>query len=101
MPELETIDDAGRIEGSADMVAALRRLPPRQRAVLVLRYYGDLSEADTADIMHCSIGTVKSQSARGLDALRAELHRTRGTREHPLRRTETAAGSCPDGRGPR
>lgn len=46
-------------------------LPERMRAVLVLRYFEDLSEADTAAVLGCSIGTVKSQASRGLDRLRA------------------------------
>jgi DNA-directed RNA polymerase specialized sigma24 family protein len=45
-------------------------LPPRQRAVLVLRFYDDLSEADTAAALGCAVGTVKSAAARGLAALR-------------------------------
>ncbi|MDQ1535103.1 MAG: hypothetical protein QOF28_2864, partial [Actinomycetota bacterium] len=48
-------------------------LPERQRAAVVLRYYEDLSEADTAKLMHCSVGTVKSTTARGLAALRTNL----------------------------
>jgi RNA polymerase sigma-70 factor (sigma-E family) len=48
---------------------ALSKLPPRQRAVMVLRYYEDLSEHDIAQVMGISIGTVKSQSARALRRL--------------------------------
>jgi RNA polymerase sigma-70 factor (sigma-E family) len=55
------------------VVRALRRLPVRQRAVLVLRYYDDLPEADVADILGVSVGTVKSHAARGLERLRNEL----------------------------
>jgi len=45
---------------------AIRRLPDRQRQAVVLRYYEDLSEAETAEILGCSVGTVKSQVSRGL-----------------------------------
>ena len=54
-------------------VAALDALPPRMRAVIVLRYYEDLSEADTAAALGCSTGSVKSQASRGLARLRVEL----------------------------
>jgi RNA polymerase sigma-70 factor (sigma-E family) len=52
---------------------ALRQLPPRTRAVVVLRYWEDLSETEVARILGCSIGTVKSQASRGLSRLRAVL----------------------------
>jgi RNA polymerase sigma-70 factor (sigma-E family) len=53
--------------------AQVRALPPRQRAALVLRYYEDLSEADTAQLMGCAVGTVKSQVSAGLDRLRQRM----------------------------
>jgi len=49
---------------------ALARVPRRQRAVLVLRYWLDLPVAEVADLLDCSQGTVKSQAARGLQTLR-------------------------------
>ncbi len=52
---------------------ALLTLSPRQRAAVVLRHYEDRSEADTAALMGCSVGTVKSLGSRGLAALRAAL----------------------------
>jgi RNA polymerase sigma-70 factor (sigma-E family) len=55
------------------VVAALDRLPPRQRATLVLRYWEDLSVDDTAEAMGCSTGTVKSQCAKGLSKMREFL----------------------------
>jgi RNA polymerase sigma-70 factor (sigma-E family) len=55
------------------LVSALRTLPARQREAIVLRYYGDLSEADTARAMGISCGAVKSHTARGLCALRTAL----------------------------
>jgi RNA polymerase sigma-70 factor (sigma-E family) len=55
------------------MAAALATLPPRMRAVLVLRYTEDLSEAATAESLGCSIATVKTQTTRGLARLRVLL----------------------------
>lgn len=53
---------------------ALRALPQRQRAVVVLRYYEDCSEEETAAALGCSIGTVKSQAAKGLARLRVAVN---------------------------
>ncbi|MEV0650417.1 SigE family RNA polymerase sigma factor [Phytomonospora sp. NPDC050363] len=55
------------------VLSALARLPKRQRAVVVLRYWEDRSVEQTAEIMRCTTGTVKSQSARGLQTLRGLL----------------------------
>ena len=60
-------------EDHVAIVAALRKLPERQREAIVLRYYGDLSEADTALTMGVSRGAVKSHTARGIAALRKHL----------------------------
>jgi RNA polymerase sigma-70 factor (sigma-E family) len=60
------------LERSA-VVSALRRLPPRQREALVLRYYLDLSEAQIASAMGISRGAVKSHTARGMSSLRTVL----------------------------
>jgi RNA polymerase sigma-70 factor (sigma-E family) len=54
------------------LMGALRRLGPRQRAVIVLRYWMDLTEVETAAVLNCSVGTVKSQAARALGTLRQD-----------------------------
>ncbi|HSV65066.1 MAG TPA: SigE family RNA polymerase sigma factor [Mycobacteriales bacterium] len=53
----------------------LAEVPPRQRAALVLRYWEDLSIEETAELLECSVGNIKSQTARGLQTLRALLER--------------------------
>jgi RNA polymerase sigma-70 factor (sigma-E family) len=62
-------------EGRQEMWDALQSLQPRQRAAIVLRYYEDLTEAQTAEVLGCAVGTVKSLVSRGLDRLRAEIPR--------------------------
>jgi RNA polymerase sigma-70 factor (sigma-E family) len=59
------------------LMRAARRLPPGQRAVLVLRYFDDLSIEDAAAALGCTPGTVKSQTARALSSLRAALNLAR------------------------
>ena len=57
----------------AELIEALGTLPPRQRTVLVLRYFEDLTEAQVAELLGCSVGTVKSTASRGLTRLQAAL----------------------------
>jgi RNA polymerase sigma-70 factor (sigma-E family) len=61
---------AGGVEDRMVLLRALADVPPRQRAALVLRFWEDLSIDDTARAMGCSAGTIKSQVARGLAAMR-------------------------------
>lgn len=65
-------DGAESAEVRADLRAALARLPRRQRAVVVLRFYEDLSVAETADLLGCTEGTVKSQTSKALAHLGAD-----------------------------
>lgn len=60
------------IEARDELWTQLQTIAPRQRAALVLRYYEDLSEEQTADILGCSLRTVKSLVARGMQAMRAQ-----------------------------
>ena len=71
-PELPGKPDADP-DTRLDVRAALASLPPRQRATLVLRYYCDLPVDETAAELGCTPGTVKSQTAKGLSALRRAL----------------------------
>lgn len=64
------LDDTAAVDVRDVLVRLLRQLPPRQRAVIVLRYWEQLSEAEAAAVLGCSEGTVKSAGSRGLRRLR-------------------------------
>ncbi|MFC4786952.1 SigE family RNA polymerase sigma factor [Nocardioides sp. MAHUQ-72] len=71
----ETAGPGPSYDGAHDAVwAFVATLPPRQRAVIVLRYYEDLTEPETAAVLGVSVGTVKSQASRAIAALRAVVH---------------------------
>jgi RNA polymerase sigma-70 factor (sigma-E family) len=65
------------------VVTALRDLPPRQRAAVVLRYLDDLPVQEVAAALNCSVGTVKTHTSRGLDRLRAVLGPALVSEERP------------------
>ena len=71
-------DGATAVVESQALLLALRELPDRQRITVVLRHWCDLSEADTASVMNCSLGTVKSNNSKGLARLRTVLGRPEG-----------------------
>lgn len=73
IPERAGTDETGGRDDRSALMAALWRLGPRQRAVVVLRYWLDLTEAETAATLGCSIGTVKSQASRALLRLRQRV----------------------------
>ena len=79
-PPVEVVPDTDGDADQGDRLAThdvlwqqVRGLPPRQRTALVLRYYEDLSEAETAELMGCSTGTVKSQLSAALGKLRERV----------------------------
>jgi len=72
-PPVETAATAARLDIHDELFDALAALPPRQRAVLVLRYFLDLPEAEVAAALGCSLGTVKSSTSRGLKRLEETL----------------------------
>ncbi|NUR69929.1 MAG: SigE family RNA polymerase sigma factor [Hamadaea sp.] len=72
-PDVGFTDAAEAIAQRHAVRDALRSLPPRTRAVVVLRYLGDMSEAEVAAALGCSLGNVKSHASRGLARLRAVL----------------------------
>jgi RNA polymerase sigma-70 factor (sigma-E family) len=69
-PDTEVATEAVLVEQRATLLDLLRQLPPRRRAAVVLRYYCDFSIEQTAAVLGCSAGTVKSLSAHGLASLR-------------------------------
>ena len=69
-------DDPARLDDRLILLKALMTLPVRQRQVVVLRFFDDLSVDAVSDVMGCSTGTVKSQSAKGLAKLRQALEAT-------------------------
>ena len=69
-------DGTGEVRDRVVLVQALQQVSGRRRACLVLRYFNDLSVSETARLLGCTEGTVKSQTSRGLDELRAALRAT-------------------------
>jgi RNA polymerase sigma-70 factor (sigma-E family) len=72
-PDVAVADHASRLDQRMELLQALAQLPPRQRATLVARYWEQLSEAETAAALGCSVSAVKSAASRGLRSLREKL----------------------------
>jgi RNA polymerase sigma-70 factor (sigma-E family) len=73
LPETSGPDQMNVLATHEVLIGHLRGLPPRQRAAIVLRYYEDLTEAQTAEIMGCSVGAGKSHVSIGLGRLRERM----------------------------
>jgi RNA polymerase sigma-70 factor (sigma-E family) len=84
--EAAVSDPTASVDERSALLGALQELPPRQRAVVVLRYWEDLTDAQTGALLGCSASTVRSQAARALAKLRA---------------SGALAGKGPDGSAPR
>ena len=82
-PVADRLADVDERNGHDELLGALAALPPRQRTVLVLRYFLDLPEAEVAAALQCSLGTVKSTASRGLARLERTLRTTNDTRSIP------------------
>ncbi|MGE3378393.1 MAG: SigE family RNA polymerase sigma factor [Nocardioides sp.] len=72
LPDRTGSDFTDGAASGQDLWSALARLPRRQRAVIVLRYFEDLTEAETARTLGCSVGTVKSQTSKAMAHLRID-----------------------------
>jgi RNA polymerase sigma-70 factor (sigma-E family) len=97
-PEVPAVSETHAVELRGALIEQLRRLGPRQRAVLVLRYWEDQPESEIARILGCSVGTVKSQAARGLARMRELMAadvRDDGRGDGPVDGTGTGNGACP------
>jgi|SRR5579859_1719596 len=77
-PDTGTPDPTGLVDDRSSLIPALQRLGPRQRAVIVLRYWLDLSETEIALTLDCPVGTVKSLASRALTTLRASVEFAEG-----------------------
>jgi RNA polymerase sigma-70 factor (sigma-E family) len=82
------------VDARSELLSVLGMLTPRQRAVLVLRYFLDLPEAEVAEVLGCSLGTVKSTASRALARLEQELRLPR----HPVPDKSTREGVTADDR---
>ena len=83
LPEGVAAEAGSSVELRDELVRQLHRLPTQQRRVIVLRYYGDLSERAVAELLDVSVGAVKSAASRGLAVLRARQATASSTEGKP------------------
>ena len=86
LPDVPVRDAYDDVDSRHALRRALAELPPRQRAIVVLRFYEDLSEAQVADLLGCSVGTVKSTASRALVRLRGLVGGDPGASALPVQR---------------
>jgi RNA polymerase sigma-70 factor (sigma-E family) len=84
LPEVPVDDGTDAYVVQEQLIAAVAHLPRRQRATLVLRYWEGQSEGETAAVLGCSTGTVKSQTSKALRRLRAALGESEATQERTM-----------------
>jgi len=94
MPEEPGPDSFSGVDRRQALRSALAKLPPRQRAVVVLRYHQDLSERQVADLLGISVGAVKSQAAKALATLREQAALTAYSTERPPGSDQVASGGA-------
>jgi RNA polymerase sigma-70 factor (sigma-E family) len=70
LPDIPGADPSAKTDERLRVLAALRQVPPKQRAAVMLRHYQGLSIEDTARVLGCTVGNAKSQTSRGLTKLR-------------------------------
>ena len=85
LPEQPYVDATSGADTGHDLWQAMGRLPRRMRAVVVLRYFEDLTEAQTAEALGCTVGTVKSQTSKALAKLRIDPSLATDDQEGALR----------------
>jgi RNA polymerase sigma-70 factor (sigma-E family) len=91
-------DETAAVDQRDELIRLLRGLPPRQRTAVILRYWEELSEAETARLMGCSVGNVKSAASRGLRRLRELSGEGRGGGEERGRTSTAPADTAPAAR---
>jgi RNA polymerase sigma factor (sigma-70 family) len=87
-PEPAAEDAAGGREDRVALMGALMSLPVRQRSVVVLRFWLDMTETQVAEVLGCSVGTVKSQASRALAKLRVRADLTEEVYDRSMTRYE-------------
>ncbi len=89
LPVVSVSDQTDVIATNDEVASAIAQLPPRQRAVLVLRYWEGLSVVEAAAVLGCSVGTVKSQTSKAIQRVRHVLSASEPSASGPVNRERT------------